>query len=264
MLNTSTLRPGLLVSMKTSIAGNVSYRKATIDPDHETAEGARQAKWETERTIADPAEYEEARKLRSKALSIVSGVCSWSAFGLLCPEQRTNDLDAAIAEARRLAEDFNGRAKISRIGIYVITGRIAPDDVEAVRAINSEIRSLLEDMQDGLKNMDVKGVRDAANRARGLGQMLSPAAAERISNAIEAARRSARKIVKAGETVSQAIDESTITYLEQARTSFLDLDVSPGVSTEDDTAADARAIDLAPEGETIAAPAEQVAAFEME
>ena len=52
---TSTLRPGLLVSPQDHrIAGNVSYRTLTLEGDHITEDGARRARWETERTVVDP------------------------------------------------------------------------------------------------------------------------------------------------------------------------------------------------------------------
>lgn len=243
MRNTTTLRPGLLVSLKTSISGNVSYFKQEIEPDHLTRDGKRQAKWETERVISDPKEHEAATRVRSKANSLIRTVCSRSAFGLLCPEIETERLEKAIAEARTLAEEFNATARLTRVSVYVITGRIAPDDVEAVRAINSEIRDLLEDMQRGLKNLDVDAVRDAANKARNIGAMLSPDAAARVSSAIEVARSAARRIVKAGDQAASEIDRATLRRIEEARTAFLDLDSGSKVARP---VVEGRALDLSP------------------
>jgi hypothetical protein len=163
---------------------------------------------------------------------------------LLCPETAEPELEAAIAEARRLAEAFNEEATLSRISVYVITGRIAQDDVEAVRAINSEVRDLLADMSKGIENLDVKRVREAASKAKGLGSMLSGEAEARVQIAIDTARSAARQIVKAGETASQEIDTRAIRKITEARTAFLDL------SDADEIAAptvEARGIDLEPE-----------------
>ncbi len=223
-MQTTTLRPGLLVSMKTSIRGNVAYERRTIVPEHINGAGVEESKWETERTVANPAEFERAKELRNKASRYVRSVCAASAFGLLCPESKAEELAAAIAEARRLVEDFNATAELSQIGVYVITGRVAPDDVEAVRAINSEVRDLLSDMAQGVEKLDVASIRDAANRARQLGSMLSPNAEARVRIAIDAARESARKIVKAGETAAAEIDMSTVRKITEMRTTFLDLD----------------------------------------
>lgn len=220
----STLRPGLLVSLKTSVRGNVSYRKVTLEADRITEAGTQEAKWETERVIVNPVEYEEAKKIRSKAGGVIRSVCSASAFGLLCPEIASDQLDAAIQEAKALVEAFNKEAELTRVGVYVMTGRIAPDDVEAVRAINSEVRDLLADMEQGLRNLDVKSIREAASRAKSIGEMLSPDAQARITIAIETAREAARNIVRAGETASVEIDRRAIAKITEQRTAFLDLD----------------------------------------
>jgi len=168
-MKSTTLRPGLLVSLKTSLRGNVSYAKTVIEAEHKTDDGAEQARWETERRIQNPAEYERAKTVRSKAGSLIRSVCAHSAFGLLCPESKAEELSAAITSAHQLVDEFNRAAEPSRVGVYVITGRVAPDDVEAVKAINSEIRDLLAAMSEGVKNVDVKTIRDAADRAKQLG-----------------------------------------------------------------------------------------------
>jgi len=257
----TTLRPGLLVSLKTTVSGNVSYRKQTIEGDHLDAEGVQRARWETERAIADPTEHERAIKARSKARTIIMAVCTTSSFGLLCPEANADKLEAALTEARRITDEFNETANLSRVSVYAITGRIAPDDVEAVRAINSEVRELMERMADGLKRLDVQTVRDAANKARGLGQMLSPDAASRIKVAIDTARSAARKIVKAGETAAQEIDQAALQKIASARTAFLDLD-TPAAEIESPAIATGREIDLAPEQTPVAAPKAAAPAFE--
>lgn len=240
-LEVSTIRPGVLVSMKTSVWGNVAYRKQTIEAEHRTKKGEARAKWETERTISDPVEFEAARVARSKAGNVIRGVCSKTAFGLLCPEDAIDELQDAIAQARQIVDEFNASSKLTRVGIYTISGRIAADDVEAVKAIKSEVRELLDEMKQGIKDLDVKRVRDAANKARDIGQMLSPAARERIDEAINAARTTARKIVKAGEQAAQEIDRRTIRKITEARTAFLDLDDAQEVAAPK---VQARTVDL--------------------
>lgn len=223
-MQTTTIRPGLLVSLKTSVAGNVSYKRLDLENAHLTDTGEQKARWETERTVTDPAEFEAATKLRSKCRTVISSVCSQSAFGLLCPDDRKEALREAVAEAQALAADFNSRASLTSVAVYVVAGTVAQDDVQAVRAINSEIRDLLTEMEDGLKRLDVEAVRNAANKARGLGQMLSQDAAARVQEAVETARSLARKIVKSGEAAAVEIDEAALRNLKTARTAFLDLD----------------------------------------
>jgi hypothetical protein len=153
-MQTSTIRPGLLVSLKTSIRGNISYDTRDIEREYLTEDGKKFAKWETERTIADPAEYEEAKKIRSKVRSAISGICAKSAFGLLCPENAAENLDKAITEARRLADEFNTTAKLTRLGVYVIAGRITPD---AQQRSKSTMRKLTKaEMIDGFDTDDTE------------------------------------------------------------------------------------------------------------
>lgn len=261
-LQTSTLRPGLLVSLKTSVRGNVSYSKQTIESEHVTEDGAQRAVWETVRRIADPAEHEAAAKVRSKARSLISAVCANSAFGLLCPEANAAELESAMAEARKLVADFNANAALTRISLYIIAGRVAPDDVEAVRAINSEVRDLLADMQEGVQNLSVKAIREAADKARSIGQMLTPDAQARINVAIEAARKTARAIVKAGEQAAVEVDRRTLRTLEEARTAFLDIDQPTAAPAMPE--AESRALDFTPAAEPANVPAAVPAALEIE
>ncbi len=249
--NVSTLRPGLLVSLKSSIKGNVSYNKVDIEDDHLLEDGSLRAKWETEKTVLNPAEQEEAVKVRSKCRSLITSICARSSFGLLCPEDKADKLAEAVAMAQASAAAFNKGAVQTEIGVFVIAGRVAQDDVSAVRAINSEVRDLLDTMESGLKRLDVSVVREAANKAKEIGAMLSPAASENLKAAISAARSAARQIVKAAETGSAAIDQATLAKIRQSRAGFLDLDAGAVLAAPE---AVGRALDLAPEGQLASCP----------
>jgi hypothetical protein len=245
-VNKSTLRPGLLVSLKTNIHGNVNYKVNEIDRDYTDETGARRAKWETERTILDPREHEEAIRIRSRCRSLIVGVCSASSFGLLCPEAWEGRLNDAVEEALELAREFNDRAALTRIGVWVLVGRIAADDAEAVRAINDEVRELLADMERGIAKLDPAAIRAAAGKVRELGSMLSDEARERVSTAITVAREAATSIVKAGKTAAVEIDRMAIEQITRARVSFLDLDDEREIVVP---ATAGRGIDLGPVSE---------------
>lgn len=241
-IEAKTLVPGLLVSLKTTVSGNVTYAKRDLG---ETAEaGALVAKWETERTISDPAEHEAAIKIRAKARSLIVSVCAQSAFGLLCPERRADQLDLAMAEARRLVDAFNRDAKVTRVSVFMIAGRIAAEDAEAVRAINAEMSELMASMSAGLRSLDAGAVREACNKARAVSSMLAPEANARVKAAIEVARKAAREIVKAGEAGGIEIDLVAINTISNARTAFLDHDDTTETAAPE--AAAGRAIDLDP------------------
>jgi hypothetical protein len=223
-IQTSTLRPGILVSLKSSLTGNVRYEKRVIESPTATDGGGEKAKWETVKTVADRRELARAVKARGEARAAIASVCNQTTFGLLCPDDREDDLVAAIREANRIVDEFNSKAKLGRVHVYALTGRIAPDDVEAVRAIKSEVRDLIDQMKKGVADLDVATIRKAAAKAKGIGAMLTPDAQARITMAIDAAREAARKIVKAGETAAIEVDRQTIARITEARTSFLDLE----------------------------------------
>lgn len=246
-LPTTTLRPGLLVSLKTSIVGNVSYK--TWDTDTRNVGGnAVVSSWQTEKTVRDTAEQEAAVRAKSKARAYVTGVCAGSSFGLLCPENKIAQLDVAIANARQEADRFNASSKLTKLWVYIVCGTINPSDVEAVRAINSELLDLLEKMTAGTSNADPAVIRDAADRARSVSQMLTAPAQEAVGAAIKVARKVARKITKAKAEGQEAIevDHEALAELQAARTAFLDLEVTQ-IEAQAAPEAD-RSLDLEPEG----------------
>lgn len=263
---TSTLKPGLLVSLKTVLSGNVSYRKVDIDPEHaiEGTEAAREATWQTTRTTSDAQEFERARKARSAAVYEVAKVCAATAFGMLCPEAKRAELDAGIARGRAIVDEFNASARITRISLYVITGRVAQDDAEAIRSIRAEVGSLLSDMKEGIDGLSAEKVRDAAKRAKEIAEMLSDESRASVQEAIEAARAAARaitKAAKAGEVAAAEIDASAIATLNSARLAFLDVSDAREVAAP---VVQERALDLAPEGLAIVPNPVAVPAIELE
>ncbi len=260
-IKSTTLRPGLLVAMSTSISGNVDYAKRVIEADHITESGALRGVWEMERIVTDAKEHEEAIRVRSAARALITGVCSRSDFGLLCPVALREKLDAAADQARTLCEDFNTTAKYDQISFNLLTAQIADDDVSAIRAINGEVRGLLDAMKSGIDRLDVEAVRTAAAKAKQLGTMLTPEAQARLETAIKAIRGLATRMNKAGEQAAAEIDEASLQRLTEARTAFLDIDDAGEVIAPNDSTG--RALDLAP-NEEISAPATQAAQLDLE
>lgn len=253
-MRTTTLRPGLLVSLKTSVRGGVVYKRQDLDAEQAKAEATTQdaavSRWETTRIIEDPQEHELAAKVRAKCRSTITGVCVQSDFGLLCPPAREEALAAAITEARMLAMAFNQEAKRSEVQVYVITGRVAEDDTEAARAIGSEIRELLEQMEQGIKNAQPEAIREAASRAKNLGAMLSEDVGKRVKAAVEQAREAAKEITKrvekAGEVAATVVESIKLDAIQTARFAFLDLDTPEAQVERIEHVAPAVDIEVAP------------------
>jgi vacuolar-type H+-ATPase subunit H len=253
-LRASVLRPGLLVSLKTSVRGGVNYHRVELEPERMTADGKLYARWETSREIPDPDEFERAVQVRSKCRSLITSACYPSSFGLLCPDADEQKLRDAVAEARRIAQEHNDAAKRTRVDVYILIGRVARNDEEAARAIAGEVRELIEAMKAGIAAADPKAIRDAANKARDLGAMLTDDAAGKVQEAIDQARKAAREIVKrvekAGEQAATVLAEIAVDKLDGGRFAFLDMDGERPVTQE---APAARGIDLEPANDEQAA-----------
>lgn len=232
-MNATVLKPGFLVSLKTSLLGGVSYQRVDLDVEPPEGDAVAIARWETTRKIDDPEEHKRATRTRGAARQLISAVCTPTAFGLLCPESRSAALDEAIAGAQALVTAHNDSAHSTHVRIYVLRGRIAATDEEAVRALSSEVRELLDEMQNGIRRLDVGAVRDAASKARKLGAILGEDQAAKVSAAVEAARDAAKLIVKridtdGAETV-RAVAEQMSGPIERARFSFLEIEESIAV-----------------------------------
>jgi hypothetical protein len=234
-MRTATLRPGLLVSLKTTVKGGVEYTRTDLETARTKDDGAIESRWETQKRIDDPAEFERATQARNAARRMIAKICAVSDFGLLCPSDREADLSKAIEEARALARAHNDSAARTQVEIFCIAGRIAQDDAEAQRAINSEIRGLISEMEEGIKAADPKRIRDAATAAKGLGAMLTEDAGRKVSAMIEEARDAARAIVKRvqkeGEAAATVIAECKVEALNAARFAFLDYDEPKAVES---------------------------------
>jgi hypothetical protein len=233
-VKTHVIKPGLLVALKSSVEGGVSYQRRDLDADK--IEGSDVARWETTRVIDDPAEHERAIKARGKALSAIRGVCSPTTFGLLCPVDREAELDAAVKVAREIIDAHNADANCTRVKVYVLKGRIASTDEEAARAISQEVKSLVDSMSAGIDKLDPEAIREAAQKAQQMAAMLGDEQIQAVAGAVEAARKAARTIVKRiqkdGEQASIVMMDLQRGAIERARIAFLDLDDAPKVEGE--------------------------------
>ncbi len=225
-METSTLRPGLLVLLKTSMRGNVRHDRRN-KRNVTTATGADVKEWETTRTVFDPEEHDRASKVRQKARNLIATACVTTSFGLLCLKENVAELEAARLEARRLVREFNRTAKISRVRVYVMASEMADNDADAMQAVAAEVADIIEQMQKGVRELKPDAIRAAAAQALKVGQMLLPNQQERIKETVAIARATARGYVKAGEVAARVVDELAIQALQSKRTHFLDMSDMP-------------------------------------
>jgi hypothetical protein len=253
----------LLVSLSTTIKGGVSYRKRTTEAEQVIGNTA-VASWETTRTVADVEDHAKAVVARGKARNAITRVCSATSFGLMCPQSDEGALTQGIALARAFAADHNSVATSTRVDVYVIVGRVAATDQEAIASIGFETRNILEAMERAVRAADPQAIREAADKARELSGILTPDASEKVSAAIAEVRKIARDVVrrvgKAGETAASVVDGLKLEALQSARFAVLDL-LGESESIDIEPIAEAgRAVDFEPIGDTeaIRAPAVEI------
>lgn len=231
---TLTIRPGIMVALKTSVEGGVRYDRKEIS---RTTDGSLE-KWETTRICLDPNDYQAAVEARALAGALVRRVCSRSSFGLLCPGtvEKEKELDDAIATAQSLADKHNAASSLTKVRIFVLKGRVASDDEQAARAIASDIGELISAMAEAVTKMDPVAIRKAATDAKQMLQVLSEDKQKQAAAAIEAARKAARDIVKrvqnGGEDAAKVLDDlaKETGSIQAARLAFID--VAQGSSDE--------------------------------
>lgn len=225
----NVLKPGLLVALKTSVRGGVSYVRNELEAANTVEDGSKLQKWQTEKRIENAEEFERANATRGKARGLIAAICSSSSFGLLCLQENEKKLDDAVAAARAIAALHNAEATHTQVEVFVIVGKIAQTDEEAARAIGDEVRSLLEQMKSATLKGDVEAIREAANKARELNAILSEDVGKKVSSAIEEARKNARELVKRvqkdGQNAADVIRELYVQKMDTARSAFLDLEV---------------------------------------
>lgn len=223
----SRIRPGILVSCHSVIRGGIKYDRTDLG-NEVRPDGTVKSKWETERTIINVEEHERAVKCRSKAIGLIRSTCIPTTFGLLCREDDLSILNSAIDDAKKLIAKFNSSSEFSHVAIYVLKGKVASTDDEAVRSISEEVRSLLDTMEEGISKADVKAIRDACSKAQAITAMLGDEQVRKVSRAVQEARDAAREIVrrveKRGEEASRVLASIQTRAISNARMAFLDLD----------------------------------------
>lgn len=246
---TVTIKPGILVSLKSSVTGGVSYTRTTLEapklpetvaavaPETERRDVER---WETTKIVEDKAEHKRAEDARKKATGEIRKLCIKSAFGLICPLSLEAELTAAIDRARAAATEYNDTARYTYVSLHVLRGHIASSDEEAVKAIGGEVRGLVAQMDAAITKLDPEAIREAASKAQSVSAMLGDEQSAIVSEAVKAARAAARtiakRITKDGELAAIVLADIKRGAIEKARFAFLDLDDAAPVALDSEPA----------------------------
>lgn len=223
------LKPGLLVSLRTSLKGGIAYERAELEAPAPATETEDVARWETTRVIDDKAEYDRGSKLQGKVSGMIRNRCiETENLGLLCPKDREDELDKAVADAQALVDEFNTSTRHSMLTVWAVKWRMAEDEEEATAALAAEVRGLLDQVDRGIRDVNVETIRAAATRAKYVGKMLDGKQAEQVTEAVLAARKAAttiaRRVEKLGEDAEVVMAELKTEPIATARFAFLDLE----------------------------------------
>jgi hypothetical protein len=235
---TIPVQPGYLVVLKTKVRGGIERRREELD--HHRDGAADVAAWKTTRRIEDLEEFEAASAVRSSARNLVRKACLHTPFGLICLKSRRPELDQALVTAHSMVDAHNAQAEHTRVKIACLMGEIAQSEAEAIEAVTGEIRDLLEDLKSATADGRVEDIRDVANRARVMQQMLDPEsdASETMKRAIKASRTIARAVAKhveaEGEDLATVLEAANMQPIAQAAFFFAaDEEVAAKVAADD-------------------------------
>ena len=211
-MEATTFRAGLAVDLTVRISGGVEYKRTEKRAPRKVGTAVIE-EWETEKTVANAAEWEKAVALRGDLRHSISRLCARTPLGdlLLIPPDRETDVRAALDAARSKVDAHNASASAHHLVMGCVLLRFVPEDEWTARSIRGEIFAVLTRMDQGIGNADAEAIREAADAAKRVLPMLTSIAAPVLEQAVEEARRAAREITrrigKGGESAEAVIGE---------------------------------------------------------
>lgn len=220
-----SIRPGILVGLRTSVKGGVEYTrldKGIVEED----DGAVVEKWDTEKKTLDPEEHRLASAARNRARYLIKSTCAQTPFGLIAQDEER--LEESVRAAKQHIREFNQQAQHSIVQIHVIRARFAADDAEAAESIRAALQDLLERLEGLTARGDVDGVRNLCNQeANDLRRLIeeSTGVTEEFDAAIACARRNATEVNrrrKAGEEMDAIRADINVQPIRAAHVTLLE------------------------------------------
>lgn len=240
-MKTQLLRPGFMVALHSICKGGVQYE--SLPHDAEVVGDRLTQRLESLKTVEDIREHEEAVRIRGLAAYQIRKFCGKTPFGLMCSEDNEAELDAGVVVAKGMTETFNATSSFTKISLYVLKGRISTTDEQSVKAIAGEMRSLLNEVEEAIRDLDPVKIREALTKVDQVNQLLVVEEQERVSVALEMARKAAREIKKTiskqgAEYIDVAVDyRLQLAALQEAGKGFLDYEDPVVIAPENEAPA---------------------------
>ena len=214
---TARVALGWVLNLRSKVVGGAEYDRKQIGLEEAgatpPADGEEVRAFQTVARVADPEEYKRAKAVRGKAVAKIWYGCTFTEFGLFCPEDKIAELKVKVAEARAEVAAFNKGARHSRVVLRVLPSRVLPEESGDVAL---EVEEAAAEMEAVAESDDVVATRKAALRVQGLTTILTASLADNIMGKVRAARAAANAVaaekraaeakakVKAGKAATKA------------------------------------------------------------
>lgn len=199
------IRPGVLVTLRSSVQGGVYYdrEEMAVDQDAGGAEsGGSTRVWKTTQRVPDPEEYARAKRVRGRAVSAIWNRSVKTVYGLICTDDDKPALDEAIKKAMDEVQAFNAGAKHTKVTLNVLRPRLVLG--ETSEAIAAETSEAVDALDASVESGDVQAIRKAANEAAEISRLLDGGLRERIVQKVKAAREAATAAAAAAREPEKA------------------------------------------------------------
>ena len=190
------LQDGYLVVGAITQRGCVSYSHKNRE---EQTDGKRlDADWQTHKVCLS---VEEDKKLGFTRGILTRKIeqlgTSLSGYGVYIPVTKARELEETIREVYQGIEDYNSESEYTRLEGSFVVFPIKGGDERVAQVLYNRTVDLLGAVNSAIEKGDVKGLRDALGKMKGLDRVLPVNTGEKLTKMIETARKAARRAVKA-------------------------------------------------------------------
>ena len=220
-----TMKPALMVSSSIARVGGMRQSK---ENEHVELDGAHEVKrWTAIRDVTDRNDLKAADAVASECRRMLRQVCVGTAFGLVCPMDRKQELTEIIGQIRARLTEANKTLNTCHLTSMFVTGTIVSDDKEAAEALTAQLGGFLGGLSAALEACDVKKIRQTLASMKGIETLLPPIQSAAINKAMAAARKAAafirHEVEKKDRSITAVRMELDLSELDVARAMFVEV-----------------------------------------
>lgn len=204
---------GSLVVYSTHREGGVNYKKQVLKTK---AEGdVLEETWKTEKTLYSKKEYDQAQALLRKGATIIRNITTATPIGRVCKPERVEKLRAKIEKVKDEIREFNSTSEFVTASFPFAVFDIAASHKEALEAIVAGFKNAVDNLEQKIKEVDVKGIRAIISDLKGVEDLIvDDSVSLQVSAAIDAIKEQARKakrdVEKKGEEVEKVAKKMSL------------------------------------------------------